>query len=264
MGNKLSGKLGQSRGEWRDGDTRSEGSEAAVNQRKSSIWRLFRRKPSSVFLDYEGMSFDNYLQEKGSSLRGHSHSLRSSLAAPHSKAGRSPSLCEPIQNTMEGVEGGTSNMYESLERVRGLVYSTERQVSHPEEEATELLPDYCCIAEHSYPEGGEESEETYRPGPPPPWGKAEGEPSTPRSRHWSSGRRRVRLGGSQKKKDTHGDTLHHESAATVGCDDIHPTQPSAHLSLHLDTVQLAEGSAKTVLPKNWQFYMSWQQQKVVL
>ena len=124
--------------------------EAPPVARKKSFLRLFKRKPSSIFLDYEGMSFDTYLQQKSLSLRGHTQSLRSSLdsysySRPQDRLRGSRDLPDlPKELSKEP-------SYESLQDepalARPLFFSFERQLSHNEEEVSELAPEYYCISE---------------------------------------------------------------------------------------------------------------------
>ena len=144
---------------------------------RRSSWRgVFRRKPTTTFLDYEGTSFDNYLQQKSSTLVSQTRSLRNSLEGFPLRRNRSASTGDQDQLYPRKKESQTyltsseelsehiySNLvpepsYESLHPVttsetlptlptttRRLLFSTERQVSHNEEEAIELAPEYICV-----------------------------------------------------------------------------------------------------------------------
>ena len=181
MGNKLG-----SRGEEIGPDD-----ELGVRRNSRSVsWRgVFRRKPAATFLDYEGTSFDNYLQQASSAtLANKRGSLRNSfegfplhrnrsastgdqdkLYPMSSKAKKesqsfltsSEDICEHIYSNLV-----PEPSYESLNpktpetslnpktpetfptmppATRRLLFSTERQVSHNEEEALELMPEYICV-----------------------------------------------------------------------------------------------------------------------
>ena len=153
---------------------------------RRSSWRgVFRRKPAATFLDYEGTSFDNYLQQKSSTLISQTRSLRNSLEGFPLSRNRSASTGDQDQlyplsrknerqtyltSSEEMGEHIYSNLvpepsYESLHpettsdtlltlptTTRRLLFSTERQVSQNEEEAVELAPEYICVPEDTFEE----------------------------------------------------------------------------------------------------------------
>ena len=149
---------------------------------RRSSWRgVFRRKPAAAFLDYEGTSFNNYLQQKSSTLTSQTRSLRNSFEGFPLARNRSASTGDQLYPLLRKAERETyltsseemsehiySNLepsYESLHPVaasetlptlstttRRLLFSTERQVSHNEEEALELAPEYICVPKDTFEE----------------------------------------------------------------------------------------------------------------
>ena len=131
-----------------------------------------------MFLDYEGKSFDHYLQQRTSSLARQTHSLSSSFDF------RGRSLSEAAVQPV-GIHTSLSSRalpdlpredvlhhYESLEvrGVRHILYPMEREISHNEEEAAELVPEYYnCVMEQAQGQTGSgeakspDGEDFYRP-----------------------------------------------------------------------------------------------------
>ena len=172
--------------------SRSDGEMGPELGVRRSSWRgvFSRRKPVATFLDYEGTSFDNYLQQKSSTLISQTRSLRNSLEGFPLRRNRSASTGDqdrlyPLSRAKESQAYLTSSedmsehiysnlvpepSYESLHPVttsetlptlptttRRLLFSTERQVSHNEEEALELAPEYICVPTTDRFEDTEES-----------------------------------------------------------------------------------------------------------
>ena len=155
---------------------------------RSVSWKgVFRRKPTATFLDYDGTSFDNYLQQKSSTLVSQTRSLRNSLEGFPLRRNRSASTGDqerlyPLSRRKESQTLLTSSedvsdhiysnlvpesSYESLHptsdlaatlptTTRRLLFSTERQVSHNEEEALELAPEYICVPKDTFDDTEEE------------------------------------------------------------------------------------------------------------
>ena len=131
-----------------------------------------------MFLDYEGKSFDHYLQQRTSSLSRQTQSLSSSFDF----RGRSLSdpAVQPVENHTSLASRALPDLpreevvhdYESLE-VRGgrpILYPMEREISHNEEEAAELVPEYYnCVMEQAQGQTGSgeakgpDGEDFYRP-----------------------------------------------------------------------------------------------------
>ena len=131
-----------------------------------------------MFLDYEGKSFDHYLQQRTSSLARQTHSLSSSFdfrgrslsEAAVQPGGKDTSLSSRALPDLPRED--VVHDYESLE-VRGgrhILYPMEREISHNEEEAAELVPEYYnCVMEQAQGQAGSgeakspDGEDFYRP-----------------------------------------------------------------------------------------------------
>ena len=162
--------------------SRSDGELGAELGVRRSSWReVFRRKPAAAFLDYEGTSFDNYLQQKSSTLTSQTRSLRNSFEGfplarnrsastgdqlyPLSRKSERETYLTSSEEMSEHIYSNPEPSYESLHPVaasetlptlstttRRLLFSTERQVSHNEEEAVELAPEYICVPKDTFEE----------------------------------------------------------------------------------------------------------------
>ena len=139
---------------------------------------MFKRSRSSMFLDYEGKSFDHYLQQRTSSLARQTYSLSSSFdfrgrslsEAAVQPGGKDTSLSSRALPDLPRED--VVHDYESLE-VRGgrhILYPMEREISHNEEEAAELVPEYySCVMEQAQGQTGSgqakspDGEDFYRP-----------------------------------------------------------------------------------------------------
>ena len=180
MGNRL--------GVRNDGEIQLDKELGARRGSRSVSWKgVFRRKPTATFLDYDGTSFDNYLQQKSSTLVSQTRSLRNSLEGFPLRRNRSASTGDqerlyPLSRRKESQTFLTSSedvsdhiysnlvpesSYESLHptsdlaatlptTTRRLLFSTERQVSHNEEEALELAPEDICVPKDTFDDTEEE------------------------------------------------------------------------------------------------------------